>query len=96
MSDALRQILAMVRAEMPQMDDAMAARLEIKIRKVWGGSDAYIGAQPKRVKQLEMMIATPTNGAKDLARALGCSTRTAYRVLEREGASCAIFPLKMR
>lgn len=81
MSDALLQILAMIRAELPNMDERAAARVEIRIRQQIGGGKIYIPAAPKRMAQLRLAAAgrAPSN-AKELERALQVSARHARRM----------------
>ena len=82
MNDPLAAILALVRAELPSLDERSAARIELRIRQAYAGERIYIAAAPRRVALLQLGTFTATQAIpSEIKRAFGVSTRHAYRLL---------------
>jgi hypothetical protein len=83
-SDALATIFAMIRAELPQLDECTAARIELHLRNTWSGERrAMVSVLPKRQRLLELRLLPQQARAnpKDVQRLLGVSRSHAYRLV---------------
>lgn len=73
--DNLADIIAMVRAEMPDVPDDVWERFTILASLRCGGRRIYVPAQKKRHHLEALAAADETQGAEQLASMLGLSVR---------------------
>lgn len=83
MSDGLRELLDVVRAEVPGMGTAELTRVEQRLRLIFGGERIWVARQPKR-RLLELLADIPADArtADELQRRLGISRAHAFRLLK--------------
>ena len=87
MADNLRDILALVRKELPDVPESAWGRIESAIRRDFGTTRPYIAAQRKRAHLDTLANVDASTEADTLAKMLGVSVRWAQqlRKLKRGG-----------
>jgi hypothetical protein len=85
--DSLREILALVRAEL-DLDEGESRRLETAIRGRFGGERVYISGHPKRSALQRLQELPDEMDADEKARALGISVRRLYQLMSLSGRRC--------
>lgn len=73
--DALRQILAHIRAELPDTPEETWEKIELALRRDLGGTRQYIAAHAKRNALEVIAQASEDTSAEQLAKLLGVSPR---------------------
>ena len=73
--DNLRDVLALARREMPDVDAAVWERFALLVSLAFGASRIYVPAAPKRRLLEELAAAGEARDAQDLAAKLGVSVR---------------------
>lgn len=83
MSDGLRELLEVVRAEVPGMGTAELSRVEQRLRLIFGGERIWVARQPKR-QLLTLLRELPVEArtAAEIQRRLGITRQHANRLLK--------------
>lgn len=79
-SDNLFALLAMVRAEMPEVPDAAWEKIKRMLGDAAGGERVYVPAQKKRAHLEVIAAAGETASAAQLSKMLGVSVRRAQQL----------------
>ena len=75
MADSLVEIIAIARREVPEIPDEVWARIDLKIRRMFGGQRHYIPNQKKRANLAMLAAMAEQDDAARLAQVLGVSVR---------------------
>lgn len=85
--DIVHDLLARVRAALPDLPESTLLSLERDVRLAWGGDKHYIAKPSREDKKRQATFAFCTEGKsiQEVVSETGISRRTLYRALAKKG-----------